>query len=76
MGVIDPAANHMEEVHGDCKVKALFPTTDEEPQAQGAAGTIKQKSYLSSHAQFLFQNCVDTKMCFNIFKLWNVPNPL
>lgn len=44
MSIIDPAANHMEEVHSDCEVQALFPSTDEEPQTKGAAGTVRQKS--------------------------------
>lgn len=34
--VVDPAADHVEEVDGDGEVQALLPTTDEEPQAQGA----------------------------------------
>ena len=41
MSVIDPAADHMEEVHGDCEVQALFPSTDEEPQTKCAAGNRK-----------------------------------
>lgn len=45
MSIIDPAANHMKEVHSNCEVQALLPSADEEPQAQGAAGTKTQKSY-------------------------------
>lgn len=66
MGVIDPAADHMEEVHSDCEVKALFPSTDEEPQAKGTAGTMKQKSYLTSHAHFYFK-FVWIQRCVSIF---------
>lgn len=43
MRVVDPAADHVEEVHGDCEVQALFPSTDEEPQAEGAARTTRRR---------------------------------
>lgn len=36
VGVVDPAADHMKEVYGDCEVQALFPSADEEPQTEGA----------------------------------------
>ena len=35
MRVVDPAADHVEEMHGDREVQALLPSTDEEPQADG-----------------------------------------
>lgn len=50
MSIIDPAADHMEEVHSDCEVKALLPSTDEEPQTEGTARTMRQKSFVISHA--------------------------
>lgn len=43
MSVIYPAADHVEEVHGDREVQALFPSADEEPQTKGAAGTVTRK---------------------------------
>lgn len=43
MSVIYPAADHVEEVHGDREVQALFPSADEEPQTEGAAGTVTRK---------------------------------
>lgn len=46
MSIIDPAANHMEEVHSDGEVQALLPSTDEEPQTQGAVRTVRQKSFV------------------------------
>lgn len=50
MSVIDPAANHMEKVHSDCEVEALLPSTNEEPQAKGAASTMTWRSFIISHA--------------------------
>lgn len=55
MSIIDPAADHMEEVHSDCEVQALFPSTDEEPKTKGAAGTMRQKSHVISHAHLRFR---------------------
>lgn len=43
MSVVYPAADHVEEVHGDREVQALFPSADEEPQTEGAAGTVTRK---------------------------------
>lgn len=34
MCIIDPAANHMEEVHRDSEVKTLLSSADEEPQTK------------------------------------------
>lgn len=45
VSVINPAADHVEEVHGDGKVQALFPSTYEEPQTESAAGTSGQKRF-------------------------------
>jgi len=42
VSIIDPAADHVKEVHGDREVEALFPPPDEEPQTQGTARTIRQ----------------------------------
>lgn len=55
MSIIDPAANHMEEVHSDCEVQALFPPTDEKPQTEGAAGQMTEKlQYRHAHLCFSF----------------------
>lgn len=55
MSIVDPAADHMEEVHSDCEVQALFPSTDEEPQTKGAAGATRQKSCVISRARLRFR---------------------
>lgn len=44
MRVVDPAANHMEEMHGDSEVQALFPSPHEKPQTNCTAGELGQKS--------------------------------
>ncbi len=41
MSIIDPAADHMKEVHSDGEIQTLFPSTDEEPQTEGAARTMR-----------------------------------
>lgn len=41
VGVVDPAPDHVKEVHGDCEVQALFPSADEEPQTEGAGKAIR-----------------------------------
>lgn len=61
MSVIDPAANHMEEVHSDCEVQALFPPTDEEPQTEGAAGQMTAKLRYRP-CSLMFHFCVNIKM--------------
>lgn len=35
LSVVDPAADQVKEVHRNGEVKALFPSTDEKPQAEG-----------------------------------------
>lgn len=42
MSIVDPAADHMEEMHSDCEVQALFPSADEEPQTNGTVKTVRQ----------------------------------
>lgn len=44
--VVDPAANQMEEVHGDGEVEALLPSPDEKPQAEGTARKTKSSAAL------------------------------
>lgn len=52
MSVVDPAANHVEEVYSDGEVQALLPPTDEEPQTEGAAGTVRHPvSFSMTHIQ-------------------------
>lgn len=46
MSVVDPAANQVEEVHGNGKVKALFPSTDEKPQTEGAVTAMRLSAVL------------------------------
>lgn len=41
MRVVDPADDHMKEVHSDGEVETLLPTADEEPQTEGAARKTK-----------------------------------
>lgn len=41
VSVVDPASNQVEEVHGNGKVKALFPSTDEKPQTEGTVTAMK-----------------------------------
>lgn len=41
MRVVDPADDHMKEVHSDGEVETLLPTADEEPQTKGAARKTK-----------------------------------
>lgn len=53
MSIIDPAADHMEKVHSDCEVQALFASTDEEPQTKGT-GEQWDKSYSVSHANNVY----------------------
>lgn len=43
MSVIDPAADHMEEVHSYSEVQALFATTDEEPQTKSTVNNETEK---------------------------------
>lgn len=45
MSVIYPAADHVEEVHGDREVQALFPSADEEPQTKGAGKRIQDECH-------------------------------
>lgn len=54
MSIIDPAPNHMEEVHSDREVQALLSPTDEEPQTKGTAGKIAEAGYNTSHAHLCF----------------------
>lgn len=54
MRIVDPAADHMEEVHGDCEVQALFPSTDEEPQAEGAGKRVQDERH---HGEPALQCC-------------------
>lgn len=42
VGVVDPTAYHVEEVHSDSEVQTLLPSADEEPQAQGTDETGRQ----------------------------------
>lgn len=46
MSVVDPAADQVEEVHGNGKVKALLPSTDEKPQTQGTATATRLSAVL------------------------------
>lgn len=46
MSVVDPAANQVEEVHGNGKVKALFPSTDEKPQTEGTVTAMRLSAVL------------------------------
>lgn len=46
VSVVDPAANQVEEVHGNGKVKALFPSTDEKPQTQGTVTAMRSSAVL------------------------------
>lgn len=57
MSIIDPAANHMEEVHSDCEVQALFPSTDEEPQTKGAGKRVQDECHHRQPALY----CCKTK---------------
>lgn len=45
MSVIYPAADHVEKVHGNCEVQALFPSADEEPQTEGAGKRIQDECH-------------------------------
>lgn len=45
MRVIDPAADHVEEVHGDCEVQALFPSTDEEPETESTGQRVQDEGH-------------------------------
>lgn len=56
MSVIDPTADHMEEMHSDCEVQALFASTDEEPQTkgtgeQGDKGSVRHADNVSPTLQ-------------------------
>lgn len=62
MSVIDPAANHMEKVHSDCEVEALLPSTNEEPQAKGAASTMTRRSFIISNA-WLYCTLLKIRKC-------------
>lgn len=57
MSIIDPAANHMEEVHSDCEVQALLPSTDEEPQTKGAVRTVRQKGFDMNLVNYIVYWC-------------------
>ena len=54
MSVIDPAADHVEEMHRDREVQTLFPSSYEEPQTKGAAGTRRPKGCFVSHVCLCF----------------------
>lgn len=41
MRVVDPADDHMKEVHSDSEVETLLPAADEEPQTEGTARKTK-----------------------------------
>lgn len=43
--VVDPAEDHMKEVHSDSKVQTLLPAADKEPQTQSAASKNKRILY-------------------------------
>lgn len=53
MSVIDPTTDHMEEVHSDSEVQALFASTDEEPQTKGT-GEPWEKINSVSHANNVY----------------------
>lgn len=55
VGVVDPAADHMKEVYGDCEVQALFPSADEEPQTEGAEKTTRL--VISDYFRQINQQC-------------------
>lgn len=40
VGIVDPAADHVEEVDGDGEVQTLLPSSDEEPQADSTCKRI------------------------------------
>ena len=53
MSIIDPAADHMEEVHSDREVQALLSSTNEKPKANGAARTMTHKRFAISRFSFI-----------------------
>lgn len=50
VGVVDPTAYHVEEVHGDSEVQTLLPSADKEQQAQGTDETARQMHDEGQHA--------------------------
>lgn len=48
MGVINPAADHVEKVYGDREVKALFPTADKKPETESAAREVRENVSLGT----------------------------
>ena len=42
VGVVDPAANHVEEVDRDGEIQALLPSADKKPQAEGTGEILGQ----------------------------------
>lgn len=45
VSIIDPAANHVEEMNCNCEVQALLPTTDEEPQTQSTCQRVQNEGH-------------------------------
>lgn len=43
MRVVDPADDHMKEVHSDGEVETLLPTADEEPQTEGGGKRVQDE---------------------------------
>lgn len=43
--IIDPAADHVEEVYGDGEVQALLPPADEEPQTKGTGKRVQDECH-------------------------------
>lgn len=50
VGIVDPTAYHVEEVHSDSEVQTLLPSADKEQQAQGTDETARQMHDEGQHA--------------------------